>query len=236
MLLNYFPGFCTQVETTYLALNLKDTYTYMMIMQVLTCYPLSRFWIHKTVDLQNSLANLIFLCLATWFSREIALPASSTWINYTTYELCHETDSVTPQTNYQDIMLLARRDRSDSQPFCYAHVLAIYHANIIYVGPESKNYQAQRLDFFWACWFELLDQPSGWKHCALDKARFVPMAQADLYSFVDPADILRCCHFIPSFADGKLHPDGVTLSHNVCDSDDWKFYYINQLVSFTTGI
>lgn len=29
MLLNYFPEFCTQVETTYLALNLRDTYTYV---------------------------------------------------------------------------------------------------------------------------------------------------------------------------------------------------------------
>ena len=62
------------------------------------------------------------------------------------------------------------------------------------------------------------------------------MTQADAYGFVNPADILRCCHVVPSFVDGKLHPDGVAMSHNARDSNDWKFYYINRLVSFTTGI
>ena len=62
------------------------------------------------------------------------------------------------------------------------------------------------------------------------------MTQADAYSFVDPADILRCCHIIPSFADGKLYLDDITMSHNMCNFDDWKFYYINQLVSFIAGI
>ena len=157
-------------------------------------------------------------------------------INYMTYDLHRKTDSVNPWTDYQDIMLLTCRDRSDTQPFCYACILAIYHANVVYIGPESKDYQAQRLDFLWVCWFELLDQPSGWEHYALDKARFVSITQANTYSFVNPADILKCCHIVPSFAEGKLHPDGVTMSDNVHDSNDWKFYYINWLVSFTTGI
>ena len=63
-------------------------------------------------------------------------------INYTTYDLCRETDSVNLRTDHRDIMLLTRRDRSNTQPFCYARVLAIYHANVVYVGPESKDYQA----------------------------------------------------------------------------------------------
>jgi len=37
---------------------------------------------------------------------------------------------------------------------------------------------------------------------ALDTVRFVPMADEDVFGFVDPADVLRGCHVIPSFADG----------------------------------
>lgn len=157
-------------------------------------------------------------------------------LNYTTYDLRRETDSLNLRTDHRDIMLLAHRDGSDGHPFCYARVLAIYHANVIYVGPESKDYQSRRLEFLWVRWFELLDQPSSWEHCTLDKARFIPMTRSDSYGFVDPADVLRCCHVIPSFADGKLHPDGVAMSRNARDAEDWKFYYINRLVSFTIDI
>lgn len=57
------------------------------------------------------------------------------------------------------------------------------------------------------------------------------MADEDAFGFVDPADMLRGCHVIPSFADGQLHPDGVAISHCVGDSNDWKYYYINWLSS-----
>jgi hypothetical protein len=133
-------------------------------------------------------------------------------------------------------MLLARGDGFNDHPFCYAHILGIYHVNVIYIGPESKDYQSWRLEFLWVRWFELLDQPSGWEHCTLDKSRFVPMAQPDAYGFVDPANVVRCCHIIPSFTDGKLHPDRVAISHNARDSEDWKFYYINWWVLLTAAV
>ncbi|KAF8834570.1 hypothetical protein BDN67DRAFT_868960, partial [Paxillus ammoniavirescens] len=115
-------------------------------------------------------------------------------------------------------------------PFCYAHVLAIYHANVIYTGPESRDYWAQCFEFLWVRWFELLDHLAGWDNFAFDKARFVLMKCSDAFSFVDPADVLRSCHVIPAFADGRLHPNGVAMSQNTRDSEDWKYYYINWFV------
>ncbi|KIK16607.1 hypothetical protein PISMIDRAFT_113057 [Pisolithus microcarpus 441] len=56
------------------------------------------------------------------------------------------------------------------------------------------------------------------------------MDWADTFGFVDPADVLRCCHLIPSFADGRLHPDSVATSCNAHESEDWKVYYINWFV------
>jgi len=56
------------------------------------------------------------------------------------------------------------------------------------------------------------------------------MHTADAFGFIDPADVLRCCHLIPAFADGKQHIDGIGISRNSRDADDWKYYYINRCV------
>ncbi|KAF8834465.1 hypothetical protein BDN67DRAFT_914959, partial [Paxillus ammoniavirescens] len=132
-------------------------------------------------------------------------------INFTTYELHCKTDAINPLTDCRDIMLLVQRHSPGCHPFCYARVLAIYHANVIYTGPESRDYQAQHFKFLWVRWFELLDHPAGWDNFALDKARFVLMKCLDTFGFIDPADVLRSCHIIPAITDGRLHPDGVAM-------------------------
>ena len=70
-------------------------------------------------------------------------------INYTTYDLRQETDTINPHTDHRNIMLLAQDDRSSaiSHPFCYARVLGVYHANVIFTGPESRDYQSRHLEF-----------------------------------------------------------------------------------------
>ena len=129
-------------------------------------------------------------------------------------------------------MLLSQNDDSStSHPFCYARVLGVYHANVIFVGPESRDYQSRRLEFLWVRWFEILENPAGWEHYSLNKGRFVPMHRSGAFGFIDPADVLRCCHLIPAFADGKQRPDDNATSHNTRDADDWKYYYINRYVS-----
>ena len=150
-------------------------------------------------------------------------------VNYTTYDLQREFDSINPCTDNQDIMLLSNPDSGDHHPFSYARVLGIFHANIIYTGPGSKDFLSRRVEFLWVWWFEVLqDCSSMWEHDVLDTVRFLPMADQDAFGFVDPADVLRGCHIIPSFTDGRLHPDGVAMSHCSRNSDDWKRYYVNQ--------
>ena len=67
-----------------------------------------------------------------------------------------------------------------------------------------------------------------WEHDVLNMVRFLPITNQDAFGFVDPANVLRGCHIIPSFADGQLDSGGVAVSHCVGDSDDWKRYYVNQ--------
>ncbi|KAF8833706.1 hypothetical protein BDN67DRAFT_875659, partial [Paxillus ammoniavirescens] len=61
-------------------------------------------------------------------------------INYTTYDVRRAQDSVNPLTNHHNIVLLS--PEPSIHPFCYARVLGIYHANVIYIGPGSKDYQS----------------------------------------------------------------------------------------------
>ena len=149
-------------------------------------------------------------------------------VNYTTYDLKRGFDSINPRTDHRDVMLLSDSDGSN-HPFSYAWVLGIFHANVIYTGPGSKDFQLRRIEFLWVRWFEVLqDRFLAWEEHTLDTVRFLPMADKDAFGFVDPADVLRGCHVIPSYADGRLHSDGIAISRCAGDSNDWKQYYINR--------
>ena len=112
-------------------------------------------------------------------------------INYMTYDLQHGFDSINPHTDHRDVMLLSNSD-NDSHPFSYVWVLGIFHADIIYSRPGSKDFQSCRMEFLWVRWFEVLqDCFLMWEQCALDTVRLLPMANEDAFSFVDPANVLR---------------------------------------------
>lgn len=151
-------------------------------------------------------------------------------INYTTYDLQCDYDSINPRADKRDIMLLSNSD-DDDHPFCYARVLGIFHTNVIYTGPGSKDYRSRRVEFLWVRWFEIVEcrsAPLGWEEYTLDRVKFLPMADKEAFGFVNPADVLRACHIIPSFTDGRLHPERAAMSRCAGDSDDWKYYYINR--------
>ena len=142
------------------------------------------------------------------------------------YDVWHVQDVVNPNTEHRDIMMLSS---SSSHPFCYACVIGIFHANVIYTGPGLLDYQPRRLEFLWVRWFELIEWPlDSRENLVLDALRFVPMMEDDAFGFVDPANVIRSCHIILAFAMGKLHPDGVAMSGCARDGDDWKRYYINR--------
>jgi len=152
--------------------------------------------------------------------------------NYTTYDIRRSQDVINPGTSHRNIMLLANRDESDGDPkhpFLYARVLGIYHANVIYTGEGRLDYTAQMVKFLWVRWYEYDGtQSTGWQDMKLDSLRFPPMATERAFGFVDPADVLRGCHIIPSFAGGKARLDGVGLSKLAYDAQDWTQYRVNR--------
>jgi hypothetical protein len=128
-------------------------------------------------------------------------------------------------------MLLSNDGDDDSHPFRYARVLGIYHVNVVYTGPDMLDYAARRFDFLWVRWFQYnATKPMEWSNYELDQVHFPPMASDDAFGFVDPKDVLRACHTIPSFKNGKVHPDAVAISRLAKDAQDWRGYHINRCV------
>jgi hypothetical protein len=152
--------------------------------------------------------------------------------NYTTYDVRRSQDMVNPNTSHCDIMLLANPEDLEGNAnhrFLYARVLGIFHANVIYTGTGMLDYSPRKLEFLWVRWFQYDGSHSVvWEDRRLDCVRFPPMASEGAFGFVDPRDVLRGCHVMPRFAQGRLHIDGVGLSRCAADSNDWLYYYIDR--------
>ncbi|KAG1739689.1 hypothetical protein EDB19DRAFT_1908712 [Suillus lakei] len=56
------------------------------------------------------------------------------------------------------------------------------------------------------------------------------MADEHSFDFLDPTEVLRGCHIIPSFTSKQRCPDGSGLSACAGDKDDWCAYYVNQFM------
>jgi len=76
-------------------------------------------------------------------------------VNYTTYDLRREQDSINPRT-HPDVMVLSgetAEDTDDAHPYWYARVIGIYHARVRHIGPLSKSSEPQRLEFLRVRWY-----------------------------------------------------------------------------------
>lgn len=156
---------------------------------------------------------------------------------HTTYDVRRSEDVINPRTSHCNIMLLASSDANDgvapvdtNGPFLYARVIGIYHANVVYTGPGMDGYEPMRFEFLWVRWLQASPDPPRcyWESGHLEKLEFPPMASKDAFGFVDPALVLRGCHLIPAFSQGKQHSDGVGLSSIAKDGQEWKQYYVNR--------
>lgn len=161
---------------------------------------------------------------------------------YTTYDVRRSEDVINPRTSHCDIMLLAevnseQVDSSESatdHPFLYARVIAIYHVNVVYVGPGMTGYEPSRFDFLHVRWFQIdkAQVPRGVsstrKPLRLDLLSFPPTTADDAFSFVDPSLVLRSCHLIPAFSLGKK--DSVKAGHIIEPWNDsgWNGYCVNR--------
>jgi hypothetical protein len=182
----------------------------------------------ETANLDGDACDFVFLKKDRIYGHNLSR------FHFTTYDVRRGTDIINPGTTRCNIMLVADDpDAGDSSSnwhhFLYAHVLGVYHANVIYTGPGMRDYKARRLDFLWVRWYEVVDPASsGWSSSQLDCVRFLPMSEDDAFGFVDPTDVLRGCHIMPNFAKGKRHADSVGVSRCARDGKDYNCYYVGR--------
>ena len=81
----------------------------------------------------------------------------------------------------------------------------------------------------------------GWqKQAKLPKLSFLPEADEFAFGFLDPSLVLRGCHLIPAFADGKI-PESLTTMPNVAEAPSsgvlysWSHYYVGMWVISVLG-
>ena len=152
-------------------------------------------------------------------------------VNYTTYDMWREQDSLNPHT-HANIIVLLQEDDVNAHPYWYARIISIYHT---FVRHESSP-DPILIEFLLIRWYGLdLDRLSrfGWKTRRLPKVGFVPDSPdtgSPAFGFLDPAQVVWGVHLIPCFSEGLtgdfLEPSVAWLPD---EGDlDWRCYYVNM--------
>ncbi|KAJ7364427.1 hypothetical protein DFH08DRAFT_731010 [Mycena albidolilacea] len=152
-------------------------------------------------------------------------------VNYTTYDVRTDQDSMNPR-NHADIMMLApESDDAAAHSFVYARILGIYHADVIHNVPGAAPVPAP-IEFLWVRWFRLDGKHiGGFKRKRLHRLEFVPDSEPGAYGFVNPDDVIRGAHLIPAFHYGATEDaSGPSFSRPEGELDDWVYHYVNFFV------
>jgi hypothetical protein len=155
-------------------------------------------------------------------------------VNYTTYDVRRDQDSMNPSTERRDVMVLSPEEGPDAHPYWYARVLGVFHARVLHTGPQAVNRSVQRMEFLWVRWLGIMPgHKYGFKAARLPKIGFVPETDDQAFGFLDPSLVVRGCHLIPAFADGRtseLLATPHTAARLPGEIDDWAAYYVGMCV------
>ena len=153
------------------------------------------------------------------------------WINYTTYDIRRAYDCLRPG-HLSFLMTLLREDDPDRHPFWYCQLLKALHIEVDFC-PGGVTRSSETLEVLWVCWLGVDPaQKWGFRRCALPKVGFVPKhGDSPTFGFLDPSLVIRGCHLIPTFTDGRtdqLLQRGQSVARQYGETDDWAGYYVNM--------
>ncbi|KIM71547.1 hypothetical protein PILCRDRAFT_16970 [Piloderma croceum F 1598] len=100
--------------------------------------------------------------------------------------------------------------------------------------PTATNRSIQNMEFVLVRWFGWApDHHSGVTAARLPKIGFVEDNDELAFGFLDPSLIIRGCHLVPAFSDGKttnLLRTTHTIVRPLGEIDDWVNFYVNIFV------
>ena len=152
-------------------------------------------------------------------------------INYTSYDIRRGHDALRPD-GHSFLMTLSREEDPDRHPFWYCQVIKAFHVEVHFC-PGGVSHAQEKMEVLWVRWLGMdPDHQWGFRQCALPKVGFVPEdADSPPFGFLDPSQVIRGCHLIPAFIDGRtdqLLPRGVSVARRPGETDDWASYYVNM--------
>ncbi|KJA13983.1 hypothetical protein HYPSUDRAFT_150920, partial [Hypholoma sublateritium FD-334 SS-4] len=155
-------------------------------------------------------------------------------INYTTYDLRRAYDTINPRT-HPFVMVASPETEPGAHPFWYAAVMGVFHANVQHTGQASQDYRFWRTEFLWVRWLGVVpDYSCGRSEAKLPKIGFVPDTDEYAFGFLDPSVVLRGCHLVPSFVDGRttklltVDKGYPTAARPPREQDDWENFYVGM--------
>ncbi|KAJ3825959.1 hypothetical protein F5880DRAFT_1610641 [Lentinula raphanica] len=199
-------------------------------------YLLSQLWGEKCPEfLTDHEHSFLGIEKETFYTHKVVR------INYTTYDLHLNQDSINPRT-HPDIIVLA--PEGSAHPFMYGRVIGVFHLNArVRATPLIDAVPMQRVYFLWVRWFQYdTGFKAGWKHKRLHQIRFHLGEDRAAFGFVHPTQIVRAAHLIPSFEESStehfLPADSVGRQYEILNAeggreleeDDWKYYCVNMFV------
>jgi hypothetical protein len=155
-------------------------------------------------------------------------------VNYTTYDVRRDSDIIHVGTDSTIVMLQAESpsgDNTNIHPFFYARVIGIYHAFVSDLSAPGST--AVRMDLLFVRWLGIdTEWRSGWDARRLDRVGFVHGSDPAAFGFLDPASVIRGCHLIPNFAEGRtsrlLRCSLLARGMETTDDLDWNTFYVNR--------
>lgn len=152
-------------------------------------------------------------------------------VNYTTYDVWRDQDLINPRTR-SDIMMYSPETGHDAHPYWYAHVLGIFHAQVLHIGAKLTNHSPQHIEFLWVQWFgQVLGHNFSMKAAQLWKVSFIPESDDLAFGFLDPSLVVHGCHLVPLFSEGQtkeLLSSQLMAARLPGEVSDWLAYYINM--------
>ncbi|OCH83554.1 hypothetical protein OBBRIDRAFT_742975, partial [Obba rivulosa] len=155
-------------------------------------------------------------------------------INFTTYDMRRRQESINPRTR-SDIMLLAHENDDElvKWPFWYARVVGIFHVNVMHEQRPRQWSPEQQINFLLVRWYgRNMKIGGGFANKRLPCLGFLDGNEPGAFGFLDPADVIRASHIIPSFSYGRTSGlMGPSIARREDEEDeDWEFYYVNMYV------
>jgi hypothetical protein len=155
-------------------------------------------------------------------------------VNYTTYDLRREQDSLNSRT-HADFMTLSHEDDIPDHkrfPYWFGRIIGIFHTMVRYQGAGPHLTKPQRFNFLFVRWFgRELNHQAGWKSKRLHRIGFVDGDDDTAFGFLDPQEVIRGVHLIPAFKYGQtttLLPPSTTARVSSEKDQDWLCYYVNM--------